>query len=245
MPLKVHVYSVMRNEARLLPYFLRHYETVAERIFVWDDQTDDGTTEMLKDHPLVTLLPLKHHGADDVYYVKYLWPQYVEHSRGVADWVLCVDADEFAYHPTLAERLAQLREEGVRRVRLDGYTMYSPVFPTTTGQIYEEVQHGWLDKWSTKTVLFDPALKMSWTPGRHFCIPQRTVPTVKDSGINLLHFRYMGPDYFLARNMKNAMDMNLKFSMRKNYNLPDGSRGIPYAWYESRKDKLVRLVGNA
>jgi len=44
------------------PVLLRHYETVAERIFVWDDQSDDGTTEMLKAHPLVTLLPLKHHG---------------------------------------------------------------------------------------------------------------------------------------------------------------------------------------
>src|SRR5512146_347163 len=165
MHLKIDVYSIMRNEIKILPYFLRHYETFAERIFVWDDHSTDGTREILEAHPKVTILPLNMDGADDVYYVRYLWPQYEEISRGYADWVLCVDADEFAYHPNIMQRLNELTARGDKRVRLEGYTVYHPVFPTTTGQIYDEIKVGWPDMWSRKTVLFTPDMHMTWKPG--------------------------------------------------------------------------------
>jgi hypothetical protein len=197
---------------------------------------------MLESHPKVKLLPLNMDGADDVYYVKYLWPQYEKISRGYADWVICVDADEFAYYPDIRQRLIELTERGNKRVRLDGYTMYHPTFPTTIGQIYDEVKVGWPDMWSKKTVLFTPDMHMTWKPGRHNCVPARHIPTIMDSGINLLHFRYLGPEYFLERNHKNCESMKIAFKEGKHYNLPDGSRGIPYVWYEENKNKVIRLV---
>ncbi len=140
MSVKVDVYSIMRNEIKILPYFLRHYETFADRIFVWDDGSDDGTREILDAHPKVNVLPLNLGRADDVYFVNHLWPQYKEISRGYADWVMCVDADEFIYHPNLMEKLEELGSKGVKRICCRGFTMYHPKFPTTTGQIYDEIK---------------------------------------------------------------------------------------------------------
>lgn len=242
MPLKIDVYSIMRNEIEMVQYFLRHYEVFADRIFVWDDGSNDGTREILEAHPKVKLLPLNMDGADDVYYVKYLWPQYEEISRGYADWVICVDADEFVYHPNFIQRLNELTERGDKRIRLEGYTMYHPTFPITTGQIYEEVKVGWPDKWSQKTVLFTPNMHMTWGPGRHQCVPTRHIPTTKNSGIHLLHFRYLSPEYFLSRNKRNCESLKIRFKEEKRYNLPDGTRGVPYVWYEENKDKVIRLV---
>jgi hypothetical protein len=232
----------MRNEIKILPYFLRHYESFADRIFVWEDQSDDGTREMLDAHPLVTVLDPKFHGADDVYYVKTLWPQYKTISRGKADWVICVDADEFVYHWNMKKRLATLQAQGVKKIRLPGITAYHPTFPTTTGQIYSEVKVGWPDKWSTKTVLFSPAINMSWTPGRHQCITSRNIVTTRDTGIILLHFRYLGPEFFLEKNKRNYASMNIPYNPAKHQNLPDGSRGVPADWYESNKGKVRRFM---
>lgn len=36
--MKIDVFSIMRNEEDLLPYFLRHYETFADRIFIFDSK---------------------------------------------------------------------------------------------------------------------------------------------------------------------------------------------------------------
>ena len=239
---KIDVYSIMRNEIKILPYFLRHYETFASRIFVWDDDSDDGTREILDAHPQVTILELPFHGADDVQYVKQIWPQYSKYSNGIADWCMCVDADEFVYCPNLVEKLEELGKAGVKKIRCEGYTMHSSTFPTTNNQIYDEIKMGWPDCWSKKDVVFTPDITMSWTPGRHGCVPLRHHPTAKHVGIKLLHFRYMGPEYFLARDKKNCDSMRISFNDKKRGNLPDGTRGMRYEWYENQKDKLMRVV---
>ncbi len=242
MPLKIDVYSIMRNEIKILPYFLRHYETFADRIFVWDDGSDDGTREMLEAHPKVKILPLSLGRVDDVYFVECLWPQYRKISRGYADWVLCVDADEFIYYPNIVEKLKELGVNGIKKIRCCGFTMYHPTFPTTDGQIYDEVKTGVKDLWSTKTVVFNPDVKMSWGEGRHKCSPTRYVETSYTTGINLLHFRYLGWEYFLERTKRNYAYTNIVFDEKRKCPLPDGSWGIPYEWYEKQKDKLIRVV---
>ena len=244
MPLKIDVYSVMRNEIKILPYFLRHYEQFADRIFVWDDQSDDGTREMLARHPKVVLLGLTHHGANDMYYVQSLWPQYRLISRGYADWVMCVDADEFIYHPNLVQFLSECGEKGIQKIRCTGYTMHSTEFPhwKFKGQLYDLIKMGWADRWSTKTVVFDPAIQITFTPGRHQCLPSRNIITYKNIGLKMLHYRYLGPKYFKDRNIKNCKLMGIPFIKEKKHNLPDGTHDIPYEWYEDNKDKLINVV---
>ena len=238
--LKVDVYSTMRNEIAILPYFLRHYETFADRIFVWDDGSDDGTLEMLKAHPKVTLLPVNLGKADDEYFVQHLWPQYKTISRGHADWTICVDTDELIYHPDIVEKLKELQEKGIRKVRCEGFTMYHPTFPTAQGQIYDEVKVGVKDRWSTKTVLFNPEIDIRWDVGRHRC--SRKIEPACDTGINLLHFRYLGWEYYRNRTQKNLAYCGIEFTDDRVCRMPDGSRRPPFKWFEEHKGDLVRLV---
>lgn len=240
--MKVDVYSIMRNEIKIIPYFLRHYETFADRIFVWDDGSDDGTRETLESHPKVQLLPIKLGRVDDTFFIRHLWPQYERLSRGRADWAICVDADEFVYHPNIVEKLEELSSKGVKKVCCNGFTMCHPTFPETTGQIYDEMKLGVKDKLSTKTVLFNPEIRIRWSEGRHYCFGTAGVEVTHNTGINILHFRYLGWEYFKERIARNLGYMNLKFTMEEKYNLPDGTRGMPYEWYEKQKNNLLRIV---
>lgn len=238
--MNIHVYTITHNEAVIIPYFLRHYETFATHIFVWD-RSDDGTREMLQAHPLVTVFDQQCIGLDDLYFTT-CFMQYRQLSRGLADWCICVGSDEFVYHPNIVQRLTRIDAD---KVQLEGFTMYSTKLPTTHGQIYDEIKYGYPDIWSTKTILFRPQSEMSWKPGLH----------VEDSGdhparhtdIKLLHYRYLGADYFLERNRRNyaqwqAAGEAVEFDVNRKHNLPDGTRGNPYQWYEENRAKLVKVV---
>ncbi len=241
--MKIDVYSIMRNEIKILPYFLRHYETFADRIFVWDDGSDDGTREILEAHPKVTILPLNLGRCDDDYFVAHLWPQYRK-SRGYADWVICVDADEFVYHPNILTRLEELGQQGIRRVYCYGFTMYHPEFPITTGQIYDEVKLGVADKWSSKLVLLDPELNMRWSRGRHrYSHLGGNVTAMFDTGIHILHFRYLGWEYYMERTKRNLAYDNIEFFMERKGPMPDGTAAPPYEWFEKHKDSFKNVVG--
>lgn len=244
MSLKVDVYSIMRNEIKILPYFLRHYETFADRIFVWDDGSNDGTLEMLKSHPKVKVLPLNLGRIDDDYFVNKLWPQYETISRGNADWVMCIDADEFIYHPNILNKLEELGKEGIKRVLCHGFTMYHPTFPTTSGQIYDEVKLGVKDKWSTKHVLFTPDIRIRWSRGRHRLRTDHppNIVTILDIGIHILHFRYLGWEYYMERTKRNLAYDNVEFFMERVGPMPDGSATAPYAWFEKNKGSFVKVV---
>jgi len=53
--MRVHVYTICWNESRVIDYFLRHYEPIAERIVVYDEDSTDDTREILTAHRNVEL----------------------------------------------------------------------------------------------------------------------------------------------------------------------------------------------
>jgi glycosyltransferase involved in cell wall biosynthesis len=236
--MKIDVYTIMHNEAPILPYFLRHYETVADRIFVFEDQSTDGTREILQSHPKVTLLHVDKPGVDDVYWVNELWPHYKLLSRGQADWCMCVDADEFVYHPRLREFLEEKRAGGVQFLRCEGWAMLSETFPTTPGQIYEEINTGVYDKSSSKWVVFDPSIDILFACGRHRGPREISPNTVMQfrTGLMILHYRYLGHRYFVdrvARNQQRHVYDRIRNTTRKIHNLPDGTRGPLIEWWDA------------
>lgn len=246
--MKIHVYSIMFNEEFMLPYFLRHYETIADQIFVWEDQSTDNTRAILSQHPKVTLLETPEvHGIHEGYWITKLWPRYKELSRGQADYVICVDTDELAYHPGgLVGVLEEQKRFGVQLIHCRGYTMMADAPPTTTSQIYDEIKLGVRDRWSSKWCVFSPEIELEFQRGRHGY--PRVAPDIvwrKEIGARLLHYRYLGHRYFEQRDARNAQRIGVAegrsrdYSSTARHNLPDGTRGVPLPWYESN---LVRAV---
>lgn len=251
--MKIDIYSIMRNEEVILPYFLRHYGSFADRIFVFEDDSTDRTREILESHPKVTLLPVEKHGIDHHYWNTELWTRYEQLSRGVADWVMCVEADEFVYHPTILKALEDEKQAGSQIIVCDGWTMITDKLPTTQGQIYEEVNWGLPDQWSNKAVVFSPDILIRYHIGRH---PKQARPFAKvtegavirsRSGFRLLHYRYLGPDYYMERCKTNSerhlVDGNPgTFDKDSKYNMPDYSKDYPIQWYERNKEKAVKII---
>ncbi len=180
--MKVAVFAVMHNEAAMLPYWLRHYLPLADRVTIFDDHSDDGTPEMAAAFGCA-VRPCPGAGLDDQEFVDFAAATYPE-VRGEFDWCLWVDADEFIYHPDLRGRLAQYQAEGVALPHVAGYAMFANAFPTTAGQIYDEVKVGARAPFYDKPVVFE-AYADSRTLGGFILIDKISNRTV---GAGMLHF---------------------------------------------------------
>jgi hypothetical protein len=245
----IDVYSVMHNEEVLLPYWLRHYETVADRIFVWEDQSTDNTRQILAHHPKVTFLPTDCKGDDDPCWITKLFPQYEQVSRGVADWVMIADADEFIYHPQLREVLQKEKDIGTEVILCQGYAMVSDNLPVGDGQIYDEIMLGLPDSLESKWTIHSPDVYIRYHKGRHGK-PMRNKRggANRASGIKLLHYRYLGDQYFEQRDKTNlrrlgmVFETNFPYSRNWRRTLPDMSRGSALDWYAENKAKAVNVL---
>jgi len=185
-----------------MPYFLRHYSTFVDRMIFYDDHSVDGTRDLISECSKTVLRNWPgSHGMVDDEFLSFANEQWKE-ARGYADWVIWVDADEFLYHPKILEVLERYLNEKVQVPKINGFTMLSHKFPTTDGQIYEEIRTGFPDDvWSKATIFRD---NMVWNVGRHSMNHDRFKPRFsKDYELKLLHYRALGWDYLEARHSRN------------------------------------------
>lgn len=183
-----------------MPYFLRHYVPWVEKLIFYDDQSDDGTRELIHECPKAELRDWPGTpGIVDDEFMSFANEKWKE-ARGKAEWVIWVDADEFLYHPHMLELLAAYLKDGVEIPMVQGYTMVSDKFPTTDGQIYDEVRTGMPSLEWSKAAIFRG--NMRWNIGRHsFNIshPKQS----ENADIKLLHYRCLGMDYLHWRHERN------------------------------------------
>jgi hypothetical protein len=199
--MKIWLYTVTFNEAKILPFFLRHYEQFCERIIIFDDKSTDGTRDIIKACPVAELREYPHgNGLDDRDFITLAQNTYRE-ARGRADWVIWVDPDELLYHRHLVPLLADLKAKGVQVPGTRGFQMISERFPTTISQIYHEVNEGIEDPSYAKSCVFQPECEMNWDPGKHAV--HGTFNRGEYAGLKLLHFRYLGVEYLRDRHERN------------------------------------------
>src|SRR5579871_744758 len=208
--IKIHLYTMCWNERRMLPYFLRHYEQFCDSIIVYDNESDDGSQDIVREHPLCDLRRISSGGQKENRLLRYVKGKLWKESRGRADWVICCDVDELLYHPHLMEFLEDCGERGVTLPIPTAWQMVHPQFPTDVWQIYNEVRTGYVDPVYSKWVIFDPNAiqEINYGMGCHHAKPQGDIRFRNDPLLKLLHFKFLGLDWVIERYAELAQRMS-------------------------------------
>jgi hypothetical protein len=237
-------YCLAYNEADLIPYWVKHYRTFCERVTVFvDDGTDDDTAKQA----FLWGAQVRFReggGLDDEALVAFAQEHYKE-ARGHAQWVVWVDADEFVYRPSMFSHLDDLRREGVTRPHVQGYQMVADAPPTGHGHIYDEITKGLPAQEYSKTCLFSPELDVTWQPGKHQAsVAGNDVRGASGDPVKLLHYRYLGRDWLLARNARNFARMSEAQKARRHgvETYPDYSGVYSAEWYAEQTANAVEVV---
>lgn len=150
MNLEVHILA--RDEEDFMPYALRHWTSIADRVIVHDAGSVDRTHEICRQYG-VELRHWKTDGVNDKLAKELKETAWIGTD---ADAVAMVDCDELLYFPD--SFFHTMVNYDVPVVKPRGFEMFSDVFPTTEMQVYDEVKLGAEDaQWYAKSVLFFPS----------------------------------------------------------------------------------------
>lgn len=230
--MSVWLFSVCWNEARVAPFWLRHYSPWVDRMVVWCERSNDGTEDILRANPKVDLREWKGKGLDDEKFMVAV-NQWTLEARGRADWIAFVDMDELLYHPDMAR---VLREADGQIFPSTGYALISPEgWPKDDGhsQIYDLVKTGVPQPNYNKMLLYKPGISIEHTIGRHTYPgrwPKHRSKVCTDVGIKLLHLHYLG---------------GVKESAKRNQRNLDRVLKREYAWNFFEENNRPEQIGSA
>lgn len=197
----VHIYSLCWNEERLLPYYFRHYDAIADRYFIFDDASTDASPEILANHPKVEIDRF-HKQPESFVASAYEFNNNIwKRSRNKADWVIICNMDEQLYHPDLMNYLKQCSDAGITVIPAAGYQMISDSFPNTDKRLCDQITFGMPYKKMSKFSIFNPNQieEINYKHGRHYANPVGRVVYPSRRELKLLHYKYLGLDYLITR----------------------------------------------
>jgi len=244
----IWLYCIFSNEAQLLPFFLRHYAPQVDRMFLFDNASTDNSRELISAYANTALCeyPADKPIMDSVSAAHFLSEAY-HAARGEADYVICVDCDEFLWSGpvSLHESLRGYKQQDIRAIKAQGYQMVSDVFPTCDAPITDQIHYGIRDAEYDKVCIFDPTLDLQWRPGRHVCNIAGSV-TAYQTAIKLLHYRYLGLEYFQKRNAYNYGNRSAAESQAgRSYHAASNHQGkYSAAWFQQAQAFSSDVVSN-
>lgn len=209
--MKVWCYAHVRNEAALAPWFLRHYSAFCERIIIYDDQSTDGTREIVDAHPKCELRDMPFTGLDENALID-LAHEVIKEATGKADYVMWPDVDEFLYHPQILECLSRFHVSGYSVVRALGFNMMGAPLPADDGvsQLVDLYHTGVRAPVYSKPIIVMPDSGIQWSCGKHSMANEADLRPMPDYRhyeeeywrVRLLHYRYLTPQYCRERNAR-------------------------------------------
>jgi len=240
----IHVYALCWNEEKMLPFFFKHYDNIADQYYIFDNGSTDNSISMLRENPKVVIDRFEIEGNSLVKSAQDKFNQFWKGSRGKADWVIVCDADEHFYHPNLRIYLQECTSKGITLIVPDGYEMVSNFFPSSDQPLHETVRNGVRSQTYDKPQIFNPNAiqEINFSPGRHTASPTGDVKKPSNNDVLLLHYKYLGLDYI------NSRFPALKQGLREG---DTANRwGFHYLWdekqrleqFEELKNKSVRVL---
>lgn len=225
--MKIRVISQCYNESRILPFYLRHYSVFADEIVIFDDNSDDGSREIMSLCKKVSIRDAPTRGIDEVNRMECYYA--IKRESGDFDWIMFPDIDEFLFAPHGMRETLDRVGRGYNIAGARGYNMVGEGIPKDDGrQIYEIHKIGVSAPVYGKPIVVKPSANIDWVFGRHtvnFSDP------ISPEMIKLLHYRYMGHSDTDLRNKR-----NYDRSVEKAYawsNAPDYSGEHSAQWAES------------
>lgn len=198
--MQIHLYTICWNESQMLPYFLRHYENIADKIVIYDNRSDDDTASLAQQHPRCDVRTI---GADelDERHLLFVKSEAWKESRGVADWVIACDVDEFLHHDDVRGYLGTCLASGVTLPRVAGYEIVARDFPANKGQIYDTVKRGFPRDLYSKRIVFSPTKieEINYSPGCHTAAPIGNVIEDQRGELRMLHAGSVGFQRIIQR----------------------------------------------
>lgn len=201
-----HVYALCYNESKILPHFFNHYKD-ADKIIILDNKSTDNSIEIMEENNVDDIIVFQTNGFNDLVHC-YLKNSFWKDSKGIADFVIVQDMDEFIHFPehpySIKKGLYELKKKNASYVVCKGYELCctDEEFNNLPSNkpIFDYINKGFYCRNYSKPNLINPnnLEETNWKVGNHVIKPVPDVIPAK-CNILLLHYKHMGIDWELER----------------------------------------------
>ncbi len=238
--MKIHAHILAWNESKILPYTLDHYSQFCEKIYVYDNMSDDGSDEIYSKYDKVVVKKWDNNGEiNEMKYLDIKNNAYKVESRD-CDWVIVCDCDELLYHPHLDKVLKSYKKQGIDVPKIDGHDMYSDNFPEYDGKLLTDKVKIGSKTYDVmcKNIIFNPKIDVAFGIGGHSFQAHNAKFGDKDD-IKLLHYKFLGKEYVISRYemLANRLsEFNKKRGFGNHYNNP------PMSYMDEMKKMQYKVI---
>lgn len=222
--MKIHSHILAWNEEKILPFVLDYHSSISEKIFVYDNNSTDGSDKIYSKYPKVKVIKWSsnnefHDGLNSQ--MKNMGYKLNSRNQGV-DWVIVSDCDELLYHPNLIDKLKEYKEKGIDIPKIDGRNIVSDKFPTYDGRLITDILK--VGSPSTyqpmcKNIIFNPEKEVSFGMGAHQSFCEDCVRG-EEPELKLLHYKFLGRDYvkkLYDDRLKRLSQFNKQYKLGEHY----------------------------
>jgi len=214
----VDVYTFCRDEALLLPFFLKHYAFANKINIFFDRYSKDESLNIINAESKCNRIDFDFGGKYRDDFLMYAKNSEWKMSRNTADWVIVVDMDEFIYHPDgITTYLEYCETKGITIPLTQGYEMHDDKLPNNNRLITEQIKFGAPSIQFCKLAVFKPSAinNIYYLPGSHNCEPEGDVKYSESKDLKLLHYKFIGGLARLKERWnvfgKNLSEENIKY----------------------------------
>jgi hypothetical protein len=210
--MRIAVITFCRDEEKILPWFLRHYD-FADEIHIHDNGSTDRSIDIMRSNYKTRIIPYKMDGVDD-YTIIGIKNSYYKTIN--ADWFIIVDIDEFIWHPTgVRDYLEVCMRNGIELPQTMGYIMYGNGWPADDGksQLTDHVKTGIFDPYMySKFAVVYKTININYNIGAHNCNPTNLADMRNNlcvfsaaADLRLFHYCYVDINWWMNRHYDYCM----------------------------------------
>ena len=198
--MKIHAHILAWNEANIIPFTLDYYSKFCEKIFVYDNCSDDETASICGFYSMVEVVKWKgDNGMNEAVQSRLKSEMYRQKSRNQGvDWVIVIDCDEFLYHSNLLGKLQELKDKNIDVPLVKGYDMFSEKFPKYKKSIVDQIKVGSENHFLNKNIIFNPDKDIYYGIGAHTMNASNCIFS-NDFELKLLHYKFLSLEYVIDR----------------------------------------------
>jgi hypothetical protein len=241
----VHAYFICYNEEHILPHLLNHYLDFCEKVVIVDYFSTDRSVEIIEDFENTEVIKYSNNEFRDDVNLEIknnIWKK----SRGIADYVIVGDADEFLYHKNINRFLTESLAKGITIFKPEGYHMVADELSEVTEEddIIKKVKTGVRTPVLDKMMMFDcnKIEEINYNFGCHFCQPKGEILLLEDTNLKMLHYKFLGLRNHIYRNnirRERLSDFNKKYGLGLYYLYTDEQVVDDYRTYLMQRTNVL------